>query len=367
MTEKFFSNFFSADVTPDWEAFRACIERQGTPERVHYIELFLDWEVQEAVIQKFNLLEGLDVDAPHFHEKRAVRVQRFLGYDYVRQGVDALDMPLKRHVTADTAEMQRADGRSYVDESQGPITNWEEFETYPWPDPDKVTTRALEWYEKHLPDDMCVIGSGGFAHFAEYLTWLMGYETLCYKLYDDRARVKAIADHLLDLYTVMLERILEFDCVKIVWGSDDMGFKTGPMIGPDDLREFVLPGHKKMAAMSHAAGLPYLLHSCGNLSTIMDDLIEDVKIDAKHSFEDTIEDVRDLKKQYGDRLTLLGGIDVDFLCRADEAAIRARVRDTLEICMPGGGYCLGTGNSVTNYIPLTNYLAMLDEGRKYTP
>ena len=46
--------------------------------------------------------------------------------------------------------------------------------------------RRLEWYEDNLPDDMCVIGSGGFAHFAEYLTWLMGYETLCYALYDQR-------------------------------------------------------------------------------------------------------------------------------------------------------------------------------------
>ena len=97
----------------------------------------------------------------------------------------------------------------------------------------------------------------------------------------------------------------------------------------------------------------------------MEDLIEDVKIDAKHSFEDTIEDVRDAKRVYGGRIALLGGIDVDFLCRAGEAAIRARVRDTLDVCMPGGGYCLGTGNSVANYVPLDHYLAMLDEGRKW--
>jgi uroporphyrinogen decarboxylase len=56
---------------------------------------------------------------------------------------------------------------------------------------------------------------------------------------------------------------------------------------------------------------------------------------------------------------------VDFLCRADEPAIRARIRETLDTCLPGGGYCLGTGNSVANYIPLDNYLAMLDEGRLY--
>ncbi|MBN1874504.1 MAG: uroporphyrinogen-III decarboxylase-like protein [Anaerolineae bacterium] len=352
-------------LSPDWEAFRDCILRKGTPARVHHIELFLDGEVQEAIAKQFRLWDNLDEADPAFPYQRAVRIQRFLGYDYVRQGVDALEMPLKRHITQDTADMQRAAGRSYVDESRGPISNWAEFEAYPWPDPEQVTTRGLEWYEQHLPDDMCVVGSGGFAHFAEYLTWLMGYETLCYALYNHRDLVQAIAGRLLTLYTVMLERILEFNRVKIVWGSDDMGFKTGPMISPDDLRAFVLPGHKQMAAMAHAAGKPYLLHSCGNLNTIMTDLIEDVQIDAKHSFEDTIEDVRDLKFTYGKRIALLGGIDVDFLCRTNEVAVRERVRNTLEVCMPGGGYCLGTGNSVTNYIPLKNYLAMVEEGRKW--
>jgi uroporphyrinogen decarboxylase len=361
MTEHFFSSF----ITPNWEAFRACIMRQGTPERVHHIELFLDGEVQDAVCRRFGLLAGLDGDDPYFAWKRMIRIQRFLGYDYVRQGADAIEMPLHRAETADTAGLQRAGGRSYVDERRGPITTWDEFERYPWPDPHALTYRALEWYDKNLPDDMCIIGSGGFAHFAEYVTWLMGYETLCYALYDQRDLVQAIADRLLDLYTVVLERILEFERVKIVWGSDDMGFKTGPMIGPDDLREFVLPGHKKMSEMSHQAGRPYILHSCGNLFTIYEDLIEDVGIDGKHSFEDTIEDVRQLKPIYGDRMALLGGIDVDFLCRATEPAIRQRVRDTLDVCMPGGGYCLGTGNSVTNYIPLVHYLAMVDEGRKY--
>lgn len=357
---------FATPVSPNWEALRDCILRKGTPARVHHIELFLDWEIQEEICRTYHLLDGVDGDDQAFRHRRMIRLQRFLGYDYVRQGVDELDLPLHRQTIKDTAEIQRQGGRSYVNETKGPITNWEEFEQYPWPRPDEITTRALEWYERHLPDDMCVIGSGGFAHFAEYLTWLMGYETLCFALYDQRDLVAAIAQQLMNLFVPMLERILQFDRVKIVWGSDDMGFKTGPMISPDDLREFVLPGHKKMAEMSHAAGRPYLLHSCGNLFSIYDDLIEDVGIDGKHSFEDTIEDVRELKPIYGDRISLLGGIDVDFLCRASESRIRQRVRDTLEICMPGGGYCLGTGNSVANYIPVANYLAMVDEGRNYT-
>lgn len=274
-------------------------------------------------------------------------------------------MPLQRDMVADTASLQRTGGRQFINEHTGPITNWDEFETYPWPGPKDWFTRSLEWYEKHLPDGMCVVGSGGFAHFAEYLTWLMGYETFCYALYDQRDLVAAISQRLITIYTEFLNRLLQFDRVKIIFASDDMGFRSGTLMKPDDLREFILPGHRQLARMTHEAGRPYLLHSCGNLHDIMDDLIDDVGIDGKHSFEDTIETVIDAKTWYGQRIALLGGIDVDFLCRADEAQIRQRVRTTLEQCLPGGGYCLGTGNSVANYIPVDNYLVMLDEGRKF--
>jgi uroporphyrinogen decarboxylase len=358
---------FSVEVTPDWIAFRDCIMRRGTPKRVHYIELFLDGEVKQEICRRYGVAADLAPDDPLFPVKQEAAMQRFLGYDYVRQGLDALEMPLKHCAAEDTADLTRRGGRQYMEEHEGPITSWEEFESYPWPDPEQATTHALEWLEENLPEEMCIIGSGGFAHFAEYLTWLMGYETLCYALYDQRDLVRAISNRLTQIYRVVLGRMLEFDRVKIIWGSDDMGFKTGTLISPDDLRQFVLPGHRLMAEMSHQAGRPYLLHSCGNLELIMEDLIEDVGIDARHSFEDTIETVTEADDRYGDRIALLGGIDVDFLCRADEGQVRQRVRDTLEQCMPGGGYCLGTGNSVANYIPLDNYLAMLDEGRKFSP
>lgn len=356
---------FSVPVTPDWHGLVDCILRKGTPARVHHIELFLDGEVQEAVCQRFDLLDGLNPNDPAYPLKRQVAIQRFLGYDYVRCPVQGLEIQFNYHQTNDTAELARANGRNYMDEHRGPVTSWEEYDAFPWPDPARLSTQNLEWYERNLPDDMCIIASGGFAHFAEYLTWLFGYESLCYALYDNRDLVRAISDRLIALYRAALEQILQFERVRIVWGSDDMGFNSGTLISPDDLREFVLPGHKLMAGMSHAAGRPYILHACGNLNAIIPDLIEDVRIDGKHSFEDNIERVEELKTGYGRHIALLGGIDVDFLCRADEAAVRARVRRTLDICQPGGGYCLGTGNSVANYIPLDNYLAMVDEGRRY--
>ncbi len=356
---------FSVEITPDWEAFLACLNRRGTPRRVHFIELLIDEEIKAAVAERFGLMDGVASDDPHFALHRELRVQRFLGYDYVRCGVDDVGIAVHRVAVDDTADMRRSGGRSYVDEHQGPITNRQQFEAYPWPTPEQLTTEKLAWFQENLPDDMCIVGSGGFAHFAEYITWLMGYETLCYALFDQRDLVAAISRRLIELYEEVVRRMLEFDRVKVVWGSDDMGFRSGTLIGPDDLREFVLPGHKAMAEASHAAGRPYLLHSCGKLDTIMDDLLDDVRIDGLHSFEDTIKTVEETKRQYGDRIAVLGGVDVDFLCRNDERFVRRRTRQTLEACHPGGGYCLGTGNSVANYIPLDNYLAMLDEGRRF--
>ena len=359
------NKIFSIYLTPNWEGLLDCIQREGTPDRVYFIELFLDEEIKSSICEKFNLLEGLDSTDQFFDLKREVIIQRVLGYDYVRCRLDDMEMPLSYMSTDDSATLRREDGRNYINEHKGPITTWEEFERYPWPDPIAASTRSLEWYQQNLPEDMCMIGSGGFAHFAEHLTWLMGYESLYFALYEKRDLVAAISRRLIEIFKAGIRHFLEFDRVKIIWGSDDMGFRSGTLISPDDLREFALPGHKLMAQISHQAGRPYLLHSCGKLDEIMDDLIDDVRIDAKHSFEDTIEDVVSAKEKYGDRVAILGGIDVDFLCRADEKQIRHRVRQTLEKCIPGGGYCLGTGNSVANYIPVENYLIMLDEGRNF--
>ena len=350
---------------PDWPGLVANLLRRGTPPRVFFMELFQDAEIRNAIAERFDLTRGLDPADPDFGRKKYIAVQRFCGYDYVRVGLADQNFPFLSHAAKDTAALSQAD-RVYQDEHTGPVTTWAEFEKFPWPDPTAAAaTRELEWYQKNLPDDMCIIGSGGFGHQMEYLSWLMGYETLCYALFEQRDLVETIARRLEDYFALALRQILQFDRVKITWGSDDMGFKTGLMISPNDVRALILPCHRRLAAASHAAGHPYLLHACGCLADIMEDLIEDVKIDAKHSFEDTIEDVCDVKRRYGRRLSLIGGIDVDFLCRSDESAIRARVRRTLAACQPGGGYCLGTGNSVANYIPLDNYLIMLDEGRLY--
>jgi uroporphyrinogen decarboxylase len=355
---------FEKPITPNWEGLLQCITRQGQPARVHNIELYLDGEVKDAVCARFGIADHLDANDPWYAQKREIAIQRFLGYDYVVAGPEGLEMPIHHVVAEDTAEMQRSGGRSFVDQHTGPITSWQEFEAYPWPDVAKATTRALEWYEQNLPDDMCLIG-GLTGHFAENLSWLMGYETLCYKLYDEPDLVQAIYERSLAMDSAVTRLLTQFSRVKVVWGSDDMGYRSGTLISPKAMRQYVLPGHKALAQIAHEAGCAYILHSCGKLDTIMKDLIEDVQIDGKHSYEDVITPPEEAKRLWGDHISILGGLDMDFICRSDEAAIRQRTRAILAACQPGGGYCLGTGNTVANYIPLDHYLAMLDEGRRW--
>jgi uroporphyrinogen decarboxylase len=356
-------SFSPLPVRPDWEAFRDCILRRGTPRRVHHVELFLDPEMQQAIVDRFGLEEGLDRADPFFALRRQVALQAFLGYDYVVCGLEGMAWTWHQAVIEDTAAAgRRAAGREYMDEHRGPIASWDDFERYPWPDPAKATTRALEWYERNLPGGMCVV-AGLTGHYAEQLSWLMGYETLCYSLHDQRDLVRAIHERVHAITVAEVRLYLQFDRVRFVWGSDDMGFRTGLLMSPADTRELVLSGHRRIAAMAHEAGRLYFLHSCGNLASIRRDLVEDVGIDAKHSFEDAIETVVEARRSWD--VALLGGIDVDFLCRSDERAIRRRVRGTIDACLPGGGWCLGTGNTAANYIPVDSFLAMIDEGRRY--
>ena len=352
-------------VKPDCEGLKANLLRRGTPRRVYCMELFEDQEVKDEVCRAFGVGADLDPADPHYQLRREIAVQRFLGYDAVRCEAEWPGFPRERLPAEDSTAIasQSRGTRSWTDEHHGPIESWADFERYPWPKPAEIRTDALEWLGKHLPDDMCIYA--GCHSVFEQVTWLMSYEGLCLALHDQPDLVDAMFERIGSLFYEVCRALAETPRVDILFGGDDMGFKTQTMVAPRVLVEKSLPWHRKMAALAHERGRIYLLHTCGNLKEIMEPLIEDVRIDGKHSFEDTIEPVTEAKRLYGDRVALIGGIDMDLLCRGSEPEIRRRVREVLDVCLPGGGYCLGSGNTVANYVPLESYLVMLDEGRRY--
>jgi len=342
---------------PNFERVLRVLRRDGVPDRVPFLELFHDAEI----IQKA-MGEPYPADPA---ESRAYQI-RFMsrfGYDYV-VGRYPYGFPGREALITEDTALYRRPQRGWQDEHKGPIMSWDEFETYPWPDPYAVDFTELEEYGKILPDGMgCVtVCPGGVL---ENLISLMGFENLCLWVVDDRELPQAIVDRVGECLAGLYEQVCDMPWVTALWLNDDMGFKTQTMLSPPMMRRFIFPHQKRLVQIAHAHGKPVMLHACGNLAEVMEDLIEDVRIDAKHSFEDAIMPVPEFKRHYGDRIGVLGGIDVHMLASGTEAQVREYTRGRIEACAPGGGWTLGSGNSVANYIPVENFLAMLDEGRQY--
>ncbi len=238
------------------------------------------------------------------------------------------------------------------------INSREDFEKYHWPDPEKASWEMLDKIKNDLPDGMKIICycPGGVL---ENALQLVGFENLCYMIIDDFELAEDIFNKIGDILRRYYEIAVTFDTVGACIVNDDWGFKTQPMLDPDNMQHFVVSNHKKIVDTIHASGKPAILHSCGNQELMYDTIIDYLKYDGKHSYEDAIQPVEDAYEQYGNRIAILGGIDLDFVCRATPDEIYTRARKMLERTAGKGGYALGTGNSVPEYTPLENYYAMI--------
>jgi uroporphyrinogen decarboxylase len=288
-----------------------------------------------------------------------------MGYDYVFM-ISGLEFRSNQMALADTAAALNWAGgvRYWQDESSGPIQSWKDFEAYPWPKAEELRHIVLEHFNLILPDGMKICVE--VPQIFETSTWLMGFQAFCYALHDQADLIEAICQRVGALVTATAAEVVTFDNVGMLFVVDDLGFYSGTLVSPDVIRRHILPHHRKITEAAHRAGKLSVFHSCGNMYKLMDDLIDDVGIDAKHSFEDKILTVEEAYRRWGDRIAIVGGVDMDLLGRGTEEQVRARTREILEVCgVRGTGYCLGTGNGVTNYIPKHNYLAMLDEGRRW--
>ncbi len=359
----------SHPIQPDFDALRDCILRKGTPRRVHYMELYQDVEIKDAVARMFDLARDLQPNDPAYAWKREIAIQTFLGYEIINGTLEALlPFPCPARVeglaasdTNSIADQSRGQ-RAWANEHDGPIQNWQDFDHYPWPDPANMDLSSLDWAEKNLPPNLKLY-QPTFSLF-EYIVWFFGYEKFCFALYDQPDLVEAIAQKIGEIKLKQAQIVCDYKCVGMLFGGDDMGFKTNLLAPKKFLQGKVFPWYKKIVAHAHSKGKICVLHSCGKIESIMEDLIEEIGFDGRQSFEDVIEPVTLAKQRWGSRIAVIGGMDMDFMVRATPGEVRQRTRQTLEVCQPGGGYALGCGNTVANYIPLENYLAMLDEGRR---
>jgi uroporphyrinogen decarboxylase len=345
---------------PDRERFIGALLGKVTPPRPPLIEYLMDEALRRPITTELMGREwvspGGDRASQAAYWDNFVAFWHHLGYDYVRLEL-GLGFAGRTLVGADATMV--SEQRSWVDEHQGAITSEDDFETYPWPSVDEVDLFPLEYISAHLPDGLGLITNHGSGPF-EIVTQVMSYEGFCLALYDNPTLVRAVCERVGSLLLAYYRQLVDLPNLIALFQGDDMGFRSGPLAPPQVLRELFLPWHQRFAQLAHDHGVPYFLHSCGEISSIMPDLIDTVGIDGKHSFEDAILPAPEFQRRYGDRLATLGGVDVGILAGGTPEQVRARTRELLSACAPAGRYAIGSGNSIPSYIPVENYLTMLD-------
>lgn len=327
---------------PDFEGNLLRILHKEKAQRATLFELFMNKPLYEK------LAGHPQEEAGRLgHLRLVVEAMTAAGYDYATCRGSDFVFPKEQR--------EREKPRSI--NGHGMITDWESFEKYPWPDAAKADYSVLEKISPYLPEGMKLMnmGPGGVI---ENVIDIVGYDNLCIMIYEDPELVQTIFDHVGERLLVYYANAVEADAVGFLCSNDDWGFNTQTFLSPEHMRKYVFPWHKKIVDLAHRHGKPCILHSCGNFSAVIDDVIDDMKFDGRHSYEDNIIPVEEAYEQLHDRIVVMGGIDMNFLVSRTPEEIYARSRAMLERSADRGHYLLGSGNSIPEYVPVENDLAM---------
>ncbi len=336
---------------PDFNNVLKVLKKE-IPERPTLLEFFIG----ANIFSKFVDPSDYDFEDRLSYIKFMTEGYRRAGYDYVC--LYGSDMRF-------TAGNKGKEGSATISLNEGTvIKDRSSFENYPWPDPDGYDYSILDKISGFLPEGMkvIVIGPGGVL---ENVIALVGYDNLCFMLADDPDLVQDIFDAVGSRILRYYEICASYESVGALVSNDDWGFNTQTMLSVRDMRKYVFPWHKKIAEAIRSHSKPAILHSCGNLNQVMGDIIEDLKYDCKHSYEDKIMPVEEAYEKYVGRIAIAGGIDIDFMCRSTPQQVYYRAIAMLDRASSRGGYGLGSGNSIPYYIPTENYLALLAAAMHY--
>jgi uroporphyrinogen decarboxylase len=356
----------NAKRQPDFPHLRRVLLRQGTPDYVPIVEWGIDADVKAAFLGR-----------PVRTLCDEVEFWAAAGYDFVplqagirsviRPGVSVSEKPVavprQRSARAAYSVYSAERTITWAEEGRGVITNMDEFERFPWPDPDRMDLSAFDEVSRYLPPGMKVVAYMGWV-FTSIWT-LMGMETFCTALYDDPELIRRMYDRVWSIQTRVLMRVLEYDVVGIVTHPDDLAWSGSLIVSPAHFREFVFPWYRWNCATVRESGRVNVFHSDGRLDSVLEDLLA-CGFDAIHPIEPKAMDIVQTKQKVAGRATLIGNIDLGYtLTRGTPAEVEAEVRERIRTVAPGGGYCLGSANSITSYVPLANFNALREAAFRY--
>lgn len=251
----------------------------------------------------------------------------------------------------------------------GPIQTRVDFEKYPW---EEIPIIFKAKYQPHfeairevLPPGMKAYGGCGYGIF-EASQDLMGYEKLCMIQCMDPDLFRDLFVRIGDLWENLWKWVIKnySDIFVFFRMGDDLGHKTSTLLDPQVIKKHVLPQYKRIIDLVHGTGKQFLLHSCGKIFPLMEDLIS-LGIDAKHSNEDQIAPFYEWIDKYSQRIGLLGGFDLNILILEEPKNIFKRVvKEGTQFRNLSKGYALGSGNSIPEYVPPEGFLAMIEAAKE---
>lgn len=327
---------------PNFDNFLKVLKKEK-PDRFTLFEFFLNGELYAKLADDFN-------PPKNTLENNILLMKAFknAGYDYCTLSASGF------HYRTNANNH----GKSSRSMNESSIHDRESFSEYVWNEPEDFDTGALVEMKNYLPDGMkaLVCGPGGIL---ENVVWIVGYEPLCYMIADDPDLVEEIFENVGSRMLRYYASVVNLDHVGALISNDDWGFNTQTMLSVDDMRKYVFKWHKKITDLIHSAGKMVLLHSCGNAAEVYDDIIDVLKYDGKHSYEDIIQPVEEAYDMLNPRIAIMGGIDLDYVCRKTPEEVYNRSCAMLERSRDRGGFALGSGNSIPYYVPYDNYIAMI--------
>jgi uroporphyrinogen decarboxylase len=280
------------------------------------------------------------------------------GYDYIKLQPRADFNPMK--IGLDNNVSYNDDGsifRKWASESNGVISNFDDFEKYTFPIASDFEYTNFEKVKPLLPEGMGVIGQYGDIFT---MTWeMMGFESFSIALFENEELINSLNERLGNLVLSMFEYFAQSNVVDAIWYSDDIAYTNSLMVSPKVLDKYFFPWLKKIGDLAKHYNKPFIYHTDGILYDVMDRII-DCGVDAIHPIEPKAMNIADVKKRYGNKLCLIGNIDVDLLSRGTTDQIKKNVYKNVEEAGYNGGYCVGSGNSIPEYVKLENYKAILE-------
>ena len=324
------------------------------------------WATTEARWRREGLPDGVSPTA-------------YFGFEMVRPGVDtSLRFPVEVLEETDEHRIYRnANGRvgkDWKDQASTPMLIAYEIETPDdWlkhkgrlaPAADRIDWDAFDRAFRTAREEgryLCLNGGVGY----QVITGRVHPDLLLEYMLTDPEWVKDMVDTQTDLVLAMFEMVLgkgyEPDGY---WCSDDLGYRNGLMFSPRVFQDLFAPAHRKLCDFCHQHGVSTFLHTCGNVNEVMDELIE-IGWDCLQPLEVKAQmDVVQLKRDYGDRVTLMGGIDVRVIAEGTEEELEEEIRSKLTVAKEHGGYIYHSDHSVPDNVSFGSYKRTMALVAKY--